>query len=151
LISQAFYFTHCGLKVEDETGNPTSIIYWTSLIRKKPLNVGFPEYIDQFMSKSYHIIHNEIPPIIFIESKKLLQLNSDKRVGDWYIVENYTEIRVYGYDLQPFHLPILLTPGIFALEYIREILNSDDIHFVSRKYKASFKLRKRVGAFIFNT
>jgi hypothetical protein len=44
-----------------------------------------------------------------------------------------------------------LTPRIFALEYIRQRLNSDDIHFVSRKYKASFKLKKEIGPFIVNT
>jgi hypothetical protein len=72
-------------------------------------------------------------------------------VGDWYIFENYTEIRVYGSELRPFLLPIFLTPRIFALEYIRQRLNSDDIHFVSRKYKANFKLKKEVGPFIVNT
>jgi hypothetical protein len=103
------------------------------------------------MSKSYQIIHNEIPPRIFPECKKLLQLSLDKRVGDWYIFENYTEIRIYGSELRPFLLPIFLTPRIFALEYIRQRLNSDDIHFVSRKYKANFKLKKEVGPFIVNT
>jgi hypothetical protein len=103
------------------------------------------------MSKAYQIIHDEIPPRIFPECKKLLQLSPDKRVGDWYIFENYTEIKIYGSELQPFLLPVFLNPRIFALEYIRHRLNSDHIHFVSRKYKASFKLKKEVGPFIVNT
>jgi hypothetical protein len=41
LFSQAFHFLHLGLKVEDEIGNPVSVIHWTSLIKKKTLNVGF--------------------------------------------------------------------------------------------------------------
>jgi hypothetical protein len=61
------------------------------------------------------------------------------------------KIRVYGSKLQPFLLPTFLTPRIFALEFIRQILDSDYIHFVSRKYKASFKLKKEVGPFIVNT
>jgi hypothetical protein len=44
-----------------------------------------------------------------------------------------------------------LTPRISALEYIRQILNSNDVHFVSRKYKSTFKLKKEVGTFIFNS
>jgi hypothetical protein len=44
-----------------------------------------------------------------------------------------------------------LTPKIFALEYIRQSLNLDDVHFVSRKYRASFKLKKEVGTFVVNS
>jgi hypothetical protein len=102
------------------------------------------------MSKSYHIIYNEVPPRIFPKCKKLLQLSPDKRVGDWYIFENFTETRVYGSELQPFLLLTFLTPRIFALEFIRQRLNYDYIHFVSRKYKANFKLNKDIGHVIVN-
>jgi len=151
MFTQAFHFLHLRLKFEHEIGNPVSVIHCKSLIKKKTLNVGFLEYIDQLISKSYHIIHHKIPPRIFLDYKTLLQLSLDKRVGDYYIFENYTKIKVYGSDLRPFLLPIFLTPKIFVLEYIRKILNLDDIHFVSRKYKANFKLKKEVGPFIFNT
>jgi hypothetical protein len=103
------------------------------------------------MSKSYQIIHNQVPPRIFPRCKKLLQLSSDKRLEDYYIFEHYTEIRVYGFQLSPFHLHVFLTPGIFSLEYVRQILNSDEIHFVPNKYKVTFKLKNEVGNFIVNT
>jgi hypothetical protein len=38
------------------------------------------------------------------------------KVGDWYISENYIVIRVYGFESQPYRLPIFLTHRIFALE-----------------------------------
>jgi hypothetical protein len=142
---------HLGLKVEDDIGNPTSVIHWTSMIKKKSLNVEFSQYVDQFMSKSYQIIYNEVPPRIFPQCKKLLQLSPDKRVGDWYIFEHHTEIRIYGCQLCPFLLPVFLTPRIFSLEYVRKRLNSDEIHFVPNKYKVTFKLKKEVGPFIVNT
>jgi len=151
LFSQAFHFLHLGLKFEYEIRNSMSVIHWTSLIKKNTLNVGFSKYIDQFMSKAYQITHEEIPPRISPECKTLLQLSPNKGVGDWYIFENYTKIRVYGSELRPFLLPIFLTPRIFALAYIGKTLNLDDIHFVSRKYKANFKLKKEVGPFIVNT
>jgi hypothetical protein len=151
LFTQAFHFMHLGIKVEDDLGNPTSVTHWTSVIMKKPLNVEFSQYVDQFMSKSYQIIHNQVPPRIFPECKKLLQLSPDKRVGDWYIFEHYTEIRVYGCQLSPFRLPVFMTPRIFSLEYVRKRLNSDEIHFVPNKYKVTFKLKKEVGPFIVNT
>jgi hypothetical protein len=72
-------------------------------------------------------------------------------VGDWYIFEHHTEIIIYGCQLCPFLLPVFLTPQIFSLEYVRQRLNSNEIHFVSNKYKASFKLKKEVGPFIVNT
>jgi hypothetical protein len=71
-------------------------------------------------------------------------------VGDWYLFEYHIEIRIYGAEIQPFLLPIFLTPRIFALEFIREILNSDYIHFVSKNHNINFKLKKEVGPFIVN-
>ena len=44
---------HLGLKIKDDLGNPNSVINWTLVIKNKPLNVGFPHYINQFMSKVY--------------------------------------------------------------------------------------------------
>jgi hypothetical protein len=42
------------------------------------------------MSKSYQIIHDEMPLRIFPECKKLLQLSPEKIVGDCYIFEDHT-------------------------------------------------------------
>jgi len=35
LFSQVIHFSHLGIKVEDEIGNPVSVIHWTSLVRKR--------------------------------------------------------------------------------------------------------------------
>jgi hypothetical protein len=150
-FSQDFHFMHLGLKVEDDIGNPTSIIHWTYMIKKKSLNVGFSQYVDRFMSKAYQIIYNEVPPKIFLECKKLIQLSQDKKVGEWYIFEHHTKIIIYGCQLCPFLFHVFFTTRIFSLEYVRQRLNLYEIHFVSNKYKASFKLKKAVGAFIVNT
>lgn len=40
---------------------------------------------------------------------------------------------------------------IFSLEYIRQMLNMDDLHFVSSKKKTQFKLKSHVGPYIVNT
>jgi hypothetical protein len=47
--------------------------------------LDYPEYVNQFMSKAYDIIHDEMSPRVFLKCNKLLQLSPDKRVGDWYI------------------------------------------------------------------
>ena len=39
---------------------------------------------------------------------------------------------------------------IFALEYIREIIHSNNIHFVATKKKSQFQIKTQVGPFICN-
>jgi len=72
-------------------------------------------------------------------------------IGDWYCDQNYTEIRVYGCELPPYKLPKYLPIIIFALEYIRQRFNVDEVHFVAAKKKSQFKLKAQVGPFIYNT
>lgn len=38
---------------------------------------------------------------------------------------------------------------IFALEYFRQIINSDDVHFMAVKKKTQFKVKSELGPFIF--
>lgn len=40
---------------------------------------------------------------------------------------------------------------IFSLEYIRHMLNSDDIYFVVAKKKSQFGIKTKVGPFVCNT
>jgi hypothetical protein len=94
------------------------------------------------MSLDYEIIHDKTPPRIFPKCKILLQLSPNKMVGDSYLFENHIEIRIHGVELQDFVLPEFLTPRIISLEFIRKILNSNYIHFVSKKKKVNFKLKK---------
>jgi hypothetical protein len=39
---------------------------------------------------------------------------------------------------------------IFSLEYIRKMINSDEIHFVAAKKKSQFEINTQIGPFIFN-
>jgi len=64
------------MKIEDEMGNPCSMIYWTPLIRKNPQNVRFSKLINIFMSSR-----------IFLKYKRLLQLSPRKMVRDLYLFE----------------------------------------------------------------
>jgi len=54
------------------------------------------------------------------------------------------KLGLIGVEVHPFLLPRFLTPRIFTLEFIQQSLSFDYIHFVSRKYKESFKLKKEV-------
>lgn len=59
----------------------------------------------------------------------------------------YTMIRVYGYEHQPYRPPTFLTPRIFSLEVLRKRLHSDELHFSSKKKTSTFKVPITVGPF----
>jgi hypothetical protein len=73
------------------------------------------------------------------------------KTGDWYLYQNHTEIRVYGCKLAPYKMPKYLPVIIFSLEYIRQMINSDDIHFVSLNMKQQLKIKGQIGSFICNS
>lgn len=72
-------------------------------------------------------------------------------MGDWYCYQNYTEIRVFSCELPPYKLPKYLPVRTFTLEYLRQRLNADEVHFVAAKNKSQFKLKAQVGPLIYNT
>ena len=98
-----------------------------------------------------NLLTKEETPRINEEIKIILPLSENCKVGDWYLYENYTEIRVYGALLAPYKLPKFLTTRIFALEYLRQILNVDAVNFINSKKKAQFKLKSQMGPFIVNS
>lgn len=57
---------------------------------------------------------------------------------------------VYGCELPPYKLPKYLPVRIFAMEYLRERLNANEVHFVATRKKSQFKLKAQVGPFICN-
>ena len=89
-------------------------------------------------------------PRVNDEVRRVLHLSENTKTGDWYLYQNHSEIRVYGCELAPFKLLKYMPVRIFALEYIRQIMNSDDIHFVSLKKKQQLRLKGQIGSFICN-
>jgi hypothetical protein len=81
-------------------------------------------------------------PRINEEVQRILHLSDLAKTGDWYLYQNHTEIRVYGCELPTIQLPKYLPVRIFALEYIRQMINSDDIHFVSFKKKQQLRIKR---------
>lgn len=126
------------------------VVDWDSTLKKKPDNEGFTHFISTFMATGYKIINGDSPPRSLPQHKRILQLNKDTTMGDWYLFEDYTEIRVYGSKLPPYQLPIFMPMRIFALEFITQSLNTYQIHFVQAKKSLMFKLPMTVGPSIVN-
>jgi hypothetical protein len=90
-------------------------------------------------------------PRINEEIQRILHLSDLTKTGDWYLYKNHTDIRVYGCELAPYKLPKHFPMRIFFLEYIRQMINSDYIHFVSLKKKEQLKMKGKIRSFIYNS
>lgn len=93
----------------------------------------------------------KVPPLrITYEMQKILQLSKNFKLGDCYLYENHTIIRIYGYELCPSRLPRYVPMRLFALEYYKQLINSYLTHFHSTKERAQLKFRDRLGPFMMN-
>ena len=118
---------------------------------KKREEFTYKKFIELFVHPSINLMSSTPVRRISEEIFKELQFIDQATTGDWYCYQNYIEIRVYGYELPPYKLPKYLPIRIFALEYLRQRLDVDEVHFVAAKNKSQFKLKAQVGPFICNT
>ena len=80
--------------------------------------------------------------------KEILQFSPERRIGDWFLSEYGTLIRVYGCVHQPYILPVFLTMRVFALKLIKQKLILEDEHFLSCKKTSEIKFPWTVGPFV---
>ena len=59
-------------------------------------------------------------------------------------------IRLYGTYSTPHIFPNILTPMVFVLEYISELVEMDDIHFMRRKKKTKLHFPMSIGGYVTN-
>jgi hypothetical protein len=140
----------CAFQKLNQEGNPQSVTSWTSLVRKNSTEYNFKDFIDQFYHPVVCMLNNNTEPRINEEIQRILHLSDLAKTGDWYLYQNHTEIRVYGCELPPYRFPKYLPVRIFSLEYIRQMVNSDDIHFVAAKKKQQLRIKTQIGPFICN-
>ena len=56
---------------------------------------------------------------------------------------------MYGFIGEPYKLPVFLTPRLFALEFMRQRLCTEEEHFGAFKKSSNVKFPLKVGPFIF--
>jgi hypothetical protein len=135
----------------DQDGKPQPVTSWTSLLRRNSTEFSFKQFIEQFYHPVVSMLSGRQEQRINEEIQRILHLSDLAKMGDWYLYQNHTEIRIYGCELAPYKLPKYLPVRIFALEYIRQMINSDDIHFVSLKKKQQLRIKGQIGSFICNS
>jgi hypothetical protein len=138
------------LQKMDADGKPQPVTAWTSLLKYNSAEYDFTAFIDRFYHPVVSMLRGMPEPRINDEVQRILHLSDNVQTRDWYLCQNHTEIRVFGCELAPYKLPRYVPVRIFALEYIRQIMNSDDIHFVSLKKKQQLRIKGQIGPFIYN-
>jgi hypothetical protein len=63
------------------------------------------------------------PPIIHLSYQWKLNLHHTMRVGDLFIFNNFTIIRIYCFELEPYQLPVYISPRFFPLEFSKQRFN----------------------------
>lgn len=142
---------HFSLRKMNDEGEPQSVIFWTTLVMKDQKYFSYKTFVEIFVHLAMSLLSGTAEPRISEDIKMIMQLSDQARTSDWYLYQNYTEIRVYGCELAPYKLPKFLPMRIFALEYIRQMISADEMHFVAAKKKSQFKIKSQIGPFICNS
>jgi hypothetical protein len=119
----------------DKDGKPQAINPQMSLLKRNSTEFSFKQFIELFYHPVVGIQSGRLEPRINEDIQRFLHLSDLAKTGDWFLYQNHTEIRVHGCELAPYKFPRYVPVQIFALEYIRQMINLDDIHFVSLKKK----------------
>jgi len=82
---------------------------------------------------------------------KLLLKGLVELVGDWFYFEDYTLIKVYGFEGEPFRLPKFTSRRFFALEFLRQRLIAENDNFVKHKKSSSLKFFFTLEPFVVKT
>jgi hypothetical protein len=141
-----FFFFHsykftCALQKLNQEGNPQSVTSWTSLVRKGSTKYNFKDFIDRFFHPVVCMLNKNTEPRINEEIQRIMHLSDLAKTWDWYLYQNHTEKIVYGCDLPPYRFPKYLPMRIFELEYIRKMVNLDEIHFVATNKKKQLRIK----------
>ena len=122
-----------------------SIVHRASFLRDP--SKGFSYFVNEFASRVYFLIFEVNYPRVPQHFQLYLHPHTENWIGDWFMYQNYTVIRVYGSEEQPYRLLSFLTPRIFSLEVLRQRLHSDELHFSSKKQTSNFKVPITIGPF----
>ena len=100
----------------------------------------FINYTDKIMASIYKLTFGTALPRMTKEMKAYLQ-NSNEPVGDLFLYKEFTILRIYGFEDEPYRLPIFLTKRIFALEFLRQGLHVESEIFLKQKKDSNMKFR----------
>jgi len=128
----------------DKEGKPQAVTLWMLLLRRSSIEFTFKQFIELFYHPVVGMLSGRLEMRINEEIQRVLHLSDLTKTGDWFLYQNHTEIRVYRCELASYKLPNYVPVQIFALEYILQMINSYDIHFVSLKKKQQMRITRKI-------
>ena len=80
---------------------------------------GFSYFVNEFYSRVYFLIFEVNYLRVPQHFQMYLHPHIENQIGDWFLYQDYTVLRIYGFEEKPYRLPTFLTPKIFSLEVLR--------------------------------
>ena len=109
-------------------------------LSKRNSTMTFINFTNKIMASIYKLIFGTALPRITKEMKAYLQ-NSNEPVGDWFLYKEYTVLRIYGFEEEPYRLLVFLTKRIFSLEFLSQSLHVESEIFLKEKKASNMKFR----------
>ena len=78
---------------------------WVVCLREDQRDFTYKTFIEMFFHPTMSLLSDTTEPRINEEMKRIMQLADQARIGDWYLYQNYIELRIYGCELAPYKLP----------------------------------------------
>ena len=93
-------------------------LYFTEEVNLSERNstITYINFIDKVMSSLDKLIYDMSLPRMSEEMKVYMQSSSEP-VGDWFLYKEFIVLRVYGFEDEPYRLPIFIPKIIFVLEF----------------------------------
>ena len=100
------------------------------------------------MVEIYRIFFQEKLPRVLPEMKEILHLSPSKRIGDWFLSEYKTIIRLYGFVHQPYIFLAFLTTRIFSLYFFRLRVTVEEEHILNFRKSLDIKFPWEEGPYV---
>ena len=113
----------------------------------RDMHSDYGKFMNVFMTLVYEMLFQNRLSRVLPKMQSMLQSSPESRVRDWFLSENSTVIRLYGFTHQPYVLPTFLMSRIFALELIKQRLVAEDEHFITSRKHADIRFSWVVGPF----
>ncbi len=88
-------------------------------------------FIDRVILSVFRVFNPKVSRIL----EKLREMLNPDLVGNWFLSQDHSLIKVFGFIGTPYILPVFLTSSIFSLELMRQRIQIDIEHFTSPKLK----------------
>ncbi len=92
---------------------------------------SFSQFVDRVVLSIFRVFNPKVNRI----SKELNEILKPDLIGNWFLSQDHSLIRVFGFTSAPHILPMFLTSSIFSLELMRQRLQIDIEHFIAPKLK----------------